>query len=203
MYSNKVWAMFVAKSNTLGITIPYNMPDWGREPEFYIDMTARGSNINPVRRPIDKDVFDSTYWDAQLMQANIMLWLPYFSNCEGQDSRIVLFDIVEYHEKCVLPRYEDIKVVNPIPSTGLDPIADECKINLKCIYDEPIFQPIASSTRWYALKESKDLFYITREPVGIDRIREIDPYSQAKETAYKTLINDGSDELLPVTFYPD
>ena len=47
------------------------------------------------------------------------------------------------------------------------------------------------------------MFYITREPVGIDRIREIDPYSQSKETAYKTLINDGSDELLPVTFYPD
>ena len=48
------------------------------------------------------------------------------------------------------------------------------------------------------------MFYITREPVGIDRIREIDQYSQTKkETAYHTLINDGSDELLPVTFYPN
>ena len=87
---------------------------------------------------------------------------------------------MEYHEKCVLPRYDDIKVVNPIPSTGLDPVADECKIDLKCIYDEPIFQPIASSTRWFAIKETKDLFYITREPVGIDRVREVDEDGQAK-----------------------
>jgi len=68
-----------------------------------------------------------------------MPWIPFFSNCEGQDQRIILYDILEYHEKCVLPKYDDIKVVNPIPSTGLDPIADECQIILKCIYDEPIF----------------------------------------------------------------
>jgi hypothetical protein len=83
MYSNVTWAMFVSKSITEGITLPYNMPDWGKEPDFYVDMTARGSDINPVRRPIDKDVYDSTYWDAQLITANIMPWLPYFSNCEG------------------------------------------------------------------------------------------------------------------------
>jgi hypothetical protein len=93
--------------------------------------------------------------------------------------------------------------VNPIPSTGLDPIADECKVILKCIYDEPVFQPIASSTRWYSIREPKDLFFITREPVGIDRIREIDPFSESGQTAYANLINDGSDELLTVTFYPD
>ena len=151
------------------------MPDWNQEPEFYLDMTANGETINPVRKSIDKDVYDSTYWDAKLIQANIMPWLPFFSNCEGYDSRVILYDILEFNEKCKLPKYEDIKVVNPIPSTGLDPVADQCNLVIKCIYDEPIFQPITSSTRWYKIREPKELFYITREPVGIDRYRELDP----------------------------
>lgn len=87
-------------------------------------MTASGDNINPVRKAIDKDVYDSTYWDAKLIDANVMPWLPFFSNCEGYDSHIVLYDIIEYNENCVLPKYEEIKVVNPIPSTGLDPTSD-------------------------------------------------------------------------------
>ena len=149
LYTNKTFAAVVSTTTSLGVTLPYNMPNWGEEPEFYLDMTSRGDDINPVRKKIDKDVFDSTYWDAKLITANIMPWVPFFSNCEGYDSRIVFYDILEYNNKCKLPKSKQIKVVNPIPSTGLDPVADQCNIVLKCIYDEPIFQPITSSTRWF------------------------------------------------------
>lgn len=64
--------------------------------------------------------------------------------------------------------------MNPIPSTGLDPVADTCDLVLSCIYDEPIFQPISSSTRWYALLQPTELFLITREPVSIEQLRKID-----------------------------
>lgn len=97
MYTNKTFAFLVSKSTSEGITLPYNMPDWGNEPDFYLDMTATGDTINPVRKNIEKDVYDSTYWDANLITANIMPWLPFFSNCEGYDTRIIMFDIFEYN----------------------------------------------------------------------------------------------------------
>lgn len=115
------------------------MPDWGQEPPFYLDMTATGAGVNPVRKNLDKDVYDSTYWDSNGLTANVMPWLPFFSNCEGYDSHLVLYDLLEYNPECVLPAYEDIRVVNPIPSTGLSPHADLCQPRLRCLYDEPIF----------------------------------------------------------------
>ncbi len=93
------WGVMVSRqtSTSIGITLPYNMPDWGSEPNFYLDMTASDSTINPVRKAIDKDVYDSTYWDAKLIDANIMPWIPFFSNCEGYDSHIILYDAMEYN----------------------------------------------------------------------------------------------------------
>ena len=41
---------------------------------------------------------------------------------------MVVFDIVEYDPGCGLPIYEDIRVVNPIPLSGVDPISDTCKL---------------------------------------------------------------------------
>lgn len=78
------------------------MPLWTVEPPFYLDMTSAGKNINPVRYPYTTDPFDSTYWDSIGLKATIMPWIPYFSNCEGYDSRIILFDIIEYNLNCVL-----------------------------------------------------------------------------------------------------
>lgn len=54
-----------------------------------------------------------------------MPWLPFFSNCDGYDSHIILFDALEYSSaNCSLPSYEDIRIVNPIPTTGINPVAD-------------------------------------------------------------------------------
>jgi hypothetical protein len=102
---NLTWAAVVTEtlSSKAGITLPYNMPAWGAEPKFYLDMTASGEKINPVSKGLTTDVFDSTYWGAQLITANVMPWLPFFSNCKGYDSRIVFYDLFEYNDKCILP----------------------------------------------------------------------------------------------------
>lgn len=100
-----------------------------------------------------------------------MPWLPFFSNCEGYDSNIVLYDLLEYNQQCNLPTYEEIRVVNPIPSSGLDPIADKCNIQLNCIYDEPLGSTISTSTRWYAITSQTDLFYMTQYPISDDDFR--------------------------------
>jgi hypothetical protein len=83
-----------------GITMPYNTPDIGDEPYLYLDMTAYGEGVNPVRKALDKDIFDNTFWQSKQINAVIMPWVPYFSNCNGQDSRIILFDALEYRPEC-------------------------------------------------------------------------------------------------------
>ena len=123
----------------------YNTPDYGNEPPFYLDMTATGPGINPVRKNLDKDVYDSTYWDSKQIQAVIMPWIPYFTNCEGYDSRLIVYDVVEYNPGCILPSYDQIQIVNPIPSTGVNPVSDQCNLNLRCIYDEPLQQTVTNS----------------------------------------------------------
>lgn len=65
MGSNVTFAALVSVQTSQGITLPYNMPDWNNEPLFYLDMTAKGHGVTTVRKKIDKDVFDSTYWDAK------------------------------------------------------------------------------------------------------------------------------------------
>lgn len=74
---------------------------------------------------------------------------------------------------------------------------------LKCLYDEPLFQTTTSSTRWYQIQEQKDLFYITRSPIGIEAFRETNGDTDNPQTAFINLVEDGSDDLIPATFIPD
>ena len=67
-----------------------------------------------------------------------MSWIPFFSNCEGYDHRIIFYDIFEYDESCTLPEEDKIVVVNPIPSTGIKPTADDCNLDLRCRLDETL-----------------------------------------------------------------
>jgi hypothetical protein len=98
-----------------GITIPYNSPDVENDPSFFLDMTAKVGLL--PNRGYDKDAFDSTYWQSRQITSAIMSWVPFFSNWEGYDNRILFYDLVEHSEECTLPQTESVKVVNPIPIT--------------------------------------------------------------------------------------
>ena len=46
MYTNDTFGIIINDVLLSSITMPYNAPDYGNEPSFYIDMTATGPDIN-------------------------------------------------------------------------------------------------------------------------------------------------------------
>ena len=176
MGTDRTYGILISEAQIAGVTMPYNTPDIGNEPLFYIDMTSTAEGVNPQPKELDKDVFDSTFWQSKQVAAVIMPWIPFFTNCEGYDSRMVLYDVFERGGRCELPPYEAIRVVSPIPANGLEPVADRCAPNARfpemtCRFDEPLDKPIAASERWYELSAERDLFYVTREPIGIEEFK--------------------------------
>jgi len=166
-----------------------------------VDFTAKGGSINPKIKDLTKDVFDTNFWGSKQINSVVMPWIPFFSNCDGFGSHIVLYEAFEYHEQCSLPSFEDIKIVNPIPSSGMDPIADVCNINITCRYDEPIGYSTSSSEPWFNIIEDKELFYVTRNPVTVNEFNRTT--GSEIQTWYTRLIRDGSDELIPVKIIPE
>ena len=206
--TDRTYGVLVAERQVAGVTLPYNTPDLGSEPLFYIDMVSTAEGVNPTPKGLDKDVYDSTYWQSKQVQAVIMPWVPFFSNCDGYDSRMVLYEAFERGGRCELPAYEDIRVVSPVPATGLDPIADRCAPNARfpeitCRFDEPLGADVSGQTRWYDLRAERELFYVTREPIDITDFKRNSTETANPMTWFIRLIEDGSDDLVPATFYPE
>jgi len=203
MFTNQTFAIVIDDALLDTFTMPYNSPDYFSEPKFYIDMTSRAEGIDLVDRKLSKDVYDSTYWQSKQINAVVMPWIPYFSNCEGYDSKLILYDIFEYNANCSLPTYDDIQIVNPIPSSGLNPVSDSCKLQIQCRYDEPLNSSTSVSTRWYEIDSEHVLFYITRNPIDAQKLNEQDDSGLVNQTIFIQDLNSGTDNLLPATFYPD
>lgn len=88
------------------------------------------------------------------------------------------------------------------------PVSDKCAPTKEhpeftCRFDEPLFEPSEGTTRWYELEEDRELFYITRRPIPIDKFLEESEHSDNSQTYYIRPIIDGSDELVQATFRPD
>jgi hypothetical protein len=146
--------------------MPYNCVDYPNDPSLWLDFVSTGDDIKMTQKDLDKDAFDNTYWQSKQINAVIMPWIPFFSNCDGSDSRIIIYDIFEYNKNtensfCTLPKFDDLRVVNPIPTDGFEPVADRCTLNLKCRYDEDLSYLKSSTKRWFEILESKPLFYMT------------------------------------------
>lgn len=60
-----------------------------------MDMTSTAEGVNKGTKGMKGDPYDGTFWDSKQVNAVVMSWLPYFSNCEGYDTRIILFDVFE------------------------------------------------------------------------------------------------------------
>lgn len=116
----KVFAILISSTILETVIVPYNAPDIENPKILYLDMTEPVGL--PPDRMLDKDVYDATFWQSREIDSLIMSWIPFFSNCDTADERIIVYDFFEYDSTCKLPK--DIGVVNPIPSTGLNPTAD-------------------------------------------------------------------------------
>lgn len=123
------FGFLISETFLSGITIPYNAPDVANDQTFFLDMTAKIGL--PAQRGYDKDVYDSTYWQSRQITSAIMSWVPFFSNCEGFDSKLLFYDVMERNSRCQLPSVDNTKTVNPIPISGLTPNADNCDFDIK------------------------------------------------------------------------
>ena len=112
--TNYTHGVIITESQLEGITLPYNTPDYKNDPVLWLDFTstnqpdANGNpipdkfRVNPTTKNLDKDVFDPTYWQSKQINAVIMPWFPFFSNCDGFDSHIIFYDALEYANNCTL-----------------------------------------------------------------------------------------------------
>ena len=190
---NVNFAFIISSTFLNDLTIPYNLIKVGNDQNFFLDMTAQIGLL--PSRGYTKDVFDSTYWQSLQVTTVVMSWFPFFSNCEGYDTNIIFYDIMERDSRCILPSTNDIKVVDPIPISGLYPTTDKWIMNLKWRYDEVLDSNVATTTRWYQIQTSQTLFMVIEDPVDLNTFFAQDPNS-APDSAFDSDIADESDSLI-------
>ena len=120
---------------------------------------------------------------------------------QGYDTKIIFYDIMEKDSRCILPSTNDIKIVDPIPISGLYPTADKWIMNLKWRYDEVLDSNVATTTRWYQFQTSQILLMITEDPVDLNTFFAQDPNS-APDSTFDSDIADGLDSLIDAMLLP-
>lgn len=48
-----------------GTTMPYNSVDYGNDPNLWLDFVSLAPGVNTTSRNLNKDVYDSTYWESK------------------------------------------------------------------------------------------------------------------------------------------
>ncbi len=99
-----------------------------------------------------------------------MPYLPYFSNCRGFGRHIPLYVAFENSAWCSLQTVVNTQPVNVL-NVGSSPLADECVMTTKCVYEEVLTNPsgVSSFPRWYEKNaDAQTLFYFSAEPMDYD-----------------------------------
>lgn len=111
---NNTHGVIITEAQLEGYTLPYNTPDFNNDPKLWLDFVSTNQpdengnetpeqfRVNPTVKLLDKDPFDPTYWQSKQINAVVMPWLPFFSNCDGFDSHIIIYDAFEYARNCTL-----------------------------------------------------------------------------------------------------
>eukprot|EP00929_Paragymnodinium_shiwhaense_P093182 TRINITY_DN5330_c0_g2_i1.p1 TRINITY_DN5330_c0_g2~~TRINITY_DN5330_c0_g2_i1.p1 ORF type:complete len:6836 (+),score=1501.21 TRINITY_DN5330_c0_g2_i1:1561-20508(+) len=142
----------------------------------------------------------SPYWSGADNNTVALPWLPFFSNCDGFDSHIHIWDLFEspgrVREGCQILERDEIKIVRQLPidfdtmTPSMEPIADMCEINVECRFEEDLDLNAYASTPWFAIAEEEmTLFYLTQQPIPYDTFWQGNSYFDAKQ---------GGDELVKV-----
>lgn len=179
--------------------LPYNMPPGFASavgnPGLAIGLTKLGGNLenqpqtefydgNNALAAVDKG--GQAFWQSQGLETVPMPWLPFFSNCVGFDSYIILWDLFEspgeLREGCEMVPREEVKIVPPLIvdfdtlEPRFDPVADSCQLITKCHFEEYIVPDSYGSTLWWELPEETVLFYITTQPISYEDFKIGDPF---------------------------
>eukprot|EP00435_Cladocopium_sp_Y103_P014104 s1122_g3.t1 len=179
--------------------LPYNMPPGFASavgnPGLAIGLTKLGGNLenqpqteqydgNNALAAVDKG--GQAFWQSQGLETVPMPWLPFFSNCVGFDSYIILWDLFEspgeLRDGCEMVPRDEVKIVPPLIvdfdtlEPRFDPVADSCELITKCHFEEYIVPDSYGSTLWWELPEETVLFYITTQPISYEDFKIGDPF---------------------------
>jgi hypothetical protein len=140
-----------------------------------------------------REVFHEFNDDSFSFDKVVLPYLPFFSSCQGYDSYIPIYDLLEDSTQCSLPdivnmnhaagdsdkdkhwwrrkypafpHQDDIKVVRPQDILET-PIADWCERSIKCKYEEDLSGQDVTA-RWFEATSGAELFSILHEPQTLD-----------------------------------
>ena len=163
-----------------------------------------------------------TFWTVHKQDTYVMPWLPFFSNCEGFDSHIIIWDLMETNRtgnmngkdeegnydgagsNCDLkPSAEETFPVAPLTidlstfELRMEADADQCEIFTKCSLEENMKTDERALPIWMELLEhEQELYKMTANPVGMGRDTFESFQDFAAEEYFDTLL--GQDDLVPV-----
>jgi hypothetical protein len=215
--------------------LPYNMPPFisghHLEQELVMDLPVYQNpdafngpqtfeyDSNSGSPPTDESIRNiqvqsNIFWNVERIETVSFAWLPFFSNCEGYDSHIVIWDLLEqpegrlekdgpfgYEGECEIYTPEEVILVEPLmfnPNTleyVVDPIADSCNFVIECRYEESMIAADNMNIIWREIEEEEgELFYITQYPIDFE---QFDPKTNGID-AFTKLV--GSDQLVKVAY---
>jgi len=159
-------------------------------------------NTVPDLREEEENVLQdpSLYW-AGTGDILALKYLPYFSNCRGTDSNIVLYQLLETSPGCELVNNETIFIDQWAPQ-NFNPVADVCDAELTCFFEEN-FKEQAAVLRWFEVEE-ETIFYLTPDGTSPDEAFRADILASETTTPQlspaKLQNMIATQQLIPVDF---
>jgi hypothetical protein len=192
--SNKLFTFYFTKDSLSDVMLPYNFYSHSEIDEQPILIDLFINKTHGYQHKYENDPYDILFFERENITSITMPWIPYLSNCEGNDNRIILYDILENNNGCIFPT--TMNIVQGFPLNGLNPISDVCYINLKCRYDELLYNNIGKFKRWFSITSPETLFYVTKNPIDIINATN---FEQDYVTSH---IENEDQEFIPVQFTP-
>lgn len=87
-----------------------------------------------------------------------------------------------------------------IPTSGISPDADRCSLDIQCLYEENM-QLAYEGTKWWQSEGNDPLFFFQGSAIDIQEF--IDNKDDSTSKRFTNMINDQSDDLIPVKFYTE
>lgn len=143
--------------------------------------------------------YSQEYWQDYSTNGITLIatsWLPFFSKCENYGNYVYLYNLIEDASKCDLVDESKIKVINAIPTSGLNAIADSCQNSLKCYYAEDLTADYEGDLWWQA--DNKALYYISKYALDYQFI--LQNVDDSNSQYFTSLISSQDEALVPVKF---
>jgi hypothetical protein len=160
---------------------PFTYDDDGRSisPDTCTIDTFKYTNLAYSKR------HDGVTDSGALAGALFLPYLPFFSNCDGFDSHIILSRLMEDHPDCHLSSPQDTQYVRQISFGYNKPYGDHCQsqfpiisgvsfgngANLFCWYEENV-KLVSDRVQWFEAKSGSTLFHLTQDALDAKQFHD-------------------------------